>query len=186
MRTLPSLVSLLPGAMFLALAAFAAPGPTEAQPPVPKDQPVSGQAEPTPPAGQTYIGVIMCASCHFEKYTDWKKQQDKHVKAFDILPDASKADPNCLGCHVTGFGRDTGFKTVADKGLIGVTCEACHGPGSGHADIAKVFAYKKPISPENDKLARDSIYRILPDNACVRCHTNRSHRNHPEYPKAAR
>jgi len=140
--------------------------------------------EPAPPANQTYIGVQKCASCHFEKYQDWRKQQDKHAKAFEILPAKYQEDPACLKCHATGFGEATGFHTAADTKLAGITCEACHGPGSAHAEIAKPFANKKQLAPEQDKIVRDSIYKMLPQNVCVSCHANRSHKKHPDYEKA--
>ncbi len=146
-------------------------------------QPAATGPEPAPPPNQTYIGVTKCSSCHFDKYTDWKKQQDKHAKAFDILPASYKADASCLKCHATGFGTPSGFKTAADRGLMGVTCEVCHGPGSAHAEIAKPFAQKKQKTAAEDKIARDSIYKVLPDNVCITCHTSRSHKIHPAYKK---
>ena len=167
-------------------AAAPAQAPKAAAPAqAPKDavKHLAGAAEPVPPADQTFIGVNKCSSCHFDKFSDWKKQQDKHAKAFDILPAASKTDPNCLSCHSTGFGQASGFKTVADKALAGVTCEACHGPGSKHEEIAKPFATKKQKSAEEEKIARDSIYLMLPENVCVTCHSARAHKKHPEYAK---
>jgi hypothetical protein len=139
--------------------------------------------EPTPPANQTYIGVQKCASCHFDKYQDWRKQQEKHAKAFEILPAKYQEDASCLKCHTTGFGEASGFHTAADRSLAGITCESCHGPGSAHADIAKPFANKKGLPPEQDKIVRDSIYKMLPQNVCVTCHSARSHKKHPDYEK---
>ncbi len=175
-------MALMSGACFLLVAALAA-APQEGKQEVAKVEHPSGPDEPAPPPNQTYIGTIKCGSCHFEKYQDWRKQQDKHVKAFQILPAAYQADPACLKCHVTGFGDPSGFKTAADKSLTGITCESCHGPGSAHAEISKPFANKKNLPPEQDKIARDSIYRVLPHNVCVTCHTARSHKQHPEYVK---
>jgi hypothetical protein len=140
--------------------------------------------EPAPPADQTYIGVTKCAACHFEQYQDWRKQQDKHAKAFDIVPAAYRKTAECLDCHTTGHGTPSGFKTAADKGLAGVTCESCHGPGSAHAELAKPFEKKKTLTAEEEKIARDSIYRMLPENVCVTCHSARAHHKHPDYKKA--
>jgi Cytochrome c554 and c-prime len=139
--------------------------------------------EPAPPVNQTFIGTQKCASCHFEKYQDWRKGQEKHTKAFEILPAKYQQDPACLKCHTTGFGEASGYHTAADRSLTGVSCEACHGPGSAHADIAKPFANKKQLAPEQDKIARDSIYKMLPQNVCVTCHMDRAHKKHPEYEK---
>jgi cytochrome c554/c'-like protein len=148
-----------------------------------KEQPGSTAPEPAPPPNQTYIGVTKCSACHFEKFQDWRKQQEKHAKAFEILPASYRKDDECLKCHTTGHGEPTGFKTAADRQLAGITCEICHGPGSIHAEVAKPFANKKQLTPEQDKIARDSIYKILPQNICVTCHSSRAHKKHPEYKK---
>lgn len=168
--------SFLSGACVLLLAAMAGAQQGATKP--------DAGPEPAPPANQTYIGVSKCASCHFDKRVDWMKQQDKHKKAFEVLPAKYQEDPACLKCHSTGFGEATGFHTAAaEPNLAGVTCEACHGPGSAHAEIAKTLP-KTKLSPEQDKIARDSIYKMLPQNVCVSCHTNRSHKKHPDYEKA--
>ena len=128
--------------------------------------------EPAPPEGQTYIGAKKCAACHFEQYMSWKK--DKHSKAFDLLTDAYAENAECLECHTTGYGQPTGYKRTADKQLAGVTCEACHGPGSKHAEVCEQFA-KKKLSEEEEKVARDSIWKMTPHNVCVHCHITKGH-----------
>ncbi len=173
---------LMSGASFLVVAGLWA-APQEPKQEAAKVEHPAGPDEPAPPPNQTYIGTTKCGSCHFDKYQDWRKQQDKHVKAFQIVPAAYQADPGCLKCHTTGFGQPSGFKTPEDRTLAGITCEACHGPGSAHAEISKPFANKKNLPPEQDKIARDSIYRVLPHNVCVTCHTARSHKQHPDYKK---
>jgi mono/diheme cytochrome c family protein len=134
-----------------------------------------GQAdaiEPTPPADQEYIGTKKCAACHFDQFGKWKKT--KHSTTFKLLPEKYQTDAKCLKCHTTGFGTPTGFKTVADEDLKNTSCEACHGPGSKHAEMAKPFTGKKP-TPEEDKVLRASIWKILPSNACVSCHMQQGH-----------
>jgi hypothetical protein len=181
MRTRLSLATIfLSGTVVLLVAVLVGERQGAAQPP----QAAPAAAEPAPPAGQTYIGVMKCAACHFDKYTDWKKAQEKHVKALEIVPAAYQQNPACLQCHTTGNGQASGYNPATpDKNLAAVTCEACHGPGSAHADISKPFANKKPLPPEDEKLARDSIYKMLPTNVCVTCHMSRSHKKHPEYTK---
>src|SRR5262245_9073381 len=98
--------------------------------------------EAPPPADQQYIGAKKCSACHFDQYLKWKKT--KHATTFNLLPANFQADAKCLKCHTTGFGEPTGFKTVADKDLMGTSCEACHGPGSKHEEISKPFAKQKP------------------------------------------
>jgi len=137
--------------------------------------PVWGQAEtpePTPPEDQHYIGTKKCSACHFDQFVKWKKT--KHSTSFNLLPTKYQADEKCLKCHTTGFGEPTGYKTIADNDFKHTSCESCHGPGSKHAEIAKPFANQKP-TPEQDKLARDSIWKMLPKNVCVSCHTVQGH-----------
>ncbi len=139
--------------------------------------------EAAPPAGQTFTGVKQCSACHFKQYMSWKKT--KHAKeAWDSVPAKYRTDPNCINCHSTGFGQATGFKDeTSTPNLKGTTCEACQGPGSEHEKVCKPFLNVKKLSPEQDKIARDSIYKILPGNICQRCHIVQGHKEHPKYDK---
>jgi len=132
----------------------------------------SDAPEPAPPADQQYIGANKCQACHFDQYLKWKKT--KHASSFEALPASFQKDEKCLKCHTTGFGEPTGFKTIADANLKGTSCEACHGPGSKHAELSKPFLNKKP-TPEQEKIARDSIWKMLPKNVCVTCHMVQGH-----------
>jgi Cytochrome c554 and c-prime len=137
--------------------------------------------EPAPPADQQYTGSKQCAACHFDQFMKWKTT--KHAKTFDLLPAQYQADAKCLACHTTGYGRATGFTTeAASPDLKGTSCEACHGPGSKHAEIAKQFANMK-LTPEQEKTVRDSIWRILPTNACISCHVLQGHHDNPTPPE---
>lgn len=133
-----------------------------------------------PPEGQTYMGSRQCAACHFNQYLAWNKT--KHSKAFEILPAKYKTDAECLKCHSTGFGEETGYKDSSTSALAGTSCEACHGPGSKHGAISKQFAGKK-LTPAQDKYVRSTIHKVLPSNACVKCHLSKAHKPHPPYDK---
>jgi hypothetical protein len=153
-----------------------------------------GQSQPppeayTPPAvpeGQTYTGAKRCSSCHYKQYTVWKKT--KHGKdAWEKVPAKYRRDRECLKCHVTALGVKGGYAAGTAPEvlphLLGVTCEACHGPGSKHEEICKQYSSKKKLSPEEDRIARGSIYKFLPQNVCVRCHIEQNHKEHPKYDK---
>lgn len=159
-------------------ALFLPAAKVQSQPPA-----VPAEAEPAPPAGQTYTGAKQCSSCHFKQYMAWKKS--KHAKdAWDSVPEKYRADPECVKCHATGFGQATGFKDVASTpNLVGTSCEACHGPGSKHEEVCKKYANKKKLDPAEEKEARDSIYKVLPQSACVACHLVQGHKEHPKYDK---
>ena len=140
----------------------------------------SATALAQPPEGQTYIGTKKCAACHFKQYMVFRKT--KHAKSFDILPDKYKADTNCLECHTTGHGEPSGYKDASTPELAGTSCEACHGPGSKHGEIALGFG-KKKLTEEEETIVRGSIYKIRQDNACVKCHATKAHKEHPKYDK---
>ena len=102
-----------------------------------------------------YVGAAVCAACHPDAATTWRTSS--HAHALDALVDRQSAhNPRCVGCHVTGYGLG-GYRGEAE--LAGVGCEACHGPGSGHA--------------ANPVTAGTTPYGALPDGAaaCVACHT---------------
>ena len=129
--------------------------------------------EPTPPSGQTYIGTKKCSACHFDQFLKWRTS--KHAKSFDLLTSKYQNDEKCLKCHTTGYGTETGYKTIADRDLQGTSCEACHGPGSIHETVAKKYANQK-LTPDQEKEVRDSIWMILPRNACISCHQTQAHK----------
>ena len=115
-----------------------------------RSQPPAEPAGPavTPPADQTYTGTKACTACHFKQFMAWKKT--KHATdAFAKLPAKYKTDATCLTCHSTGYGAASGFKDEASTpNLAGTTCEACHGPGSKHVEVAKPFISKKTLTAE--------------------------------------
>lgn len=134
----------------------------------------AAEPEPAPPEGQEYTGVKRCASCHIKEWMQWSKTP--HAKAFELLPAKYQKDPKCVECHATGFGEPSGFKDLASTpALKGVSCESCHGPGSVHEEVCKPFLNVKELSAEQEKIARDSIWRVLPQTVCLDCHTVQKH-----------
>ena len=134
-----------------------------------------------PPAGQTYVGSKECTSCHFDQFLTWR--ETKHAKGFDVLPAKYQEDKTCLKCHVTGHGDASGFVSKAKTpGLVGASCESCHGPGSKHTEIAKSFG-KKKLAKDEEAYVRSTIYLMQPKNVCVQCHLSRAHKKHPAYEK---
>ena len=130
-----------------------------------------------------YVGVKKCKMCHKgarkgEIYEQWMKT--KHAKAFETLgTDAAKkiaaekgikGDPQqaaeCLVCHVTGYGKDAMVTLTKEEG---VSCEACHGPGSKY----KSMKVMKGITAGKIKGADYGL--IEPDEKnCVSCHNPKS------------
>lgn len=116
--------------------------------------------EPDPKQAQ-YIGSKACASCHPAAYQLWKSTT--HSQAWDTLVQAGRDyDYACVSCHSAGFGEDQGFCKVTEAAdRVNVGCEACHGPGSKHADRSE------PQQIERDRGV----------DACKSCH-------HPPHTKA--
>lgn len=84
--------------------------------------------------GGSYTGSRACQMCHRSAYEAW--EGSAHTHAFEPLaPRHAQGDPECLICHVTGLRYAGGFRSVeATPHLATVGCEACHGPGSNHAE----------------------------------------------------
>ena len=124
-------------------------------------------ASPLPPflgvdrGVSVYVGEATCAACHADAARRWAV--GPHAESMPTLERAQSAHaPDCIRCHVTGFGHPGGYQTSADTPLAAVGCEACHGPGSAHV-----------AAPNPD-------YGALPadGSACVACHT---HDQSPEF-----
>jgi len=114
--------------------------------------------------GESFVMAPACKSCHEDAFQAW--EGTVHARAFHILEEKHQDyNPECVGCHTTGFRRPTGFvnaKSTAD--LENVQCESCHGPGSRHPHV---------IGAGYGKVAQDF---------CVTCHTPA---NSPDFNDAA-
>ncbi len=117
-------------------------------------------ARAKPPKDATYIGQKKCRICHFRQFLKWKKS--KHAKTWETLEAKDKTRPECIVCHVTGYKEPSGYVSEEKTPhLTGVHCEACHGPGSAHAEAAK----DAPKVWKGDKKMNK-----VPLNSCVACH----------------
>jgi predicted CXXCH cytochrome family protein len=102
-----------------------------------------------------YMGAQTCNECHTETVDNWR--QTGHASAFSSLEKSGQQDlPDCLRCHVVGYGRSGGFLgPELTMELAGVQCESCHGPGKSHSD-------------EPDAL---NIVSMPGEEVCRTCHT---------------
>lgn len=130
----------------------------------------------------TYVGVKKCSMCHKaeskgNQYGQWLST--KHSKAYATLatPEAQETAkkagvsgnpqeaPECLRCHVTGYGKDS---SVFGQGFVkedGVQCEACHGAGGDYWSITVM----------KDKAKAIEAGLIMPTKeVCVSCHNEES------------
>jgi len=105
--------------------------------------------------GAKFVGSQACVDCHAEQAAQWRKT--RHAYAFETLKKVGRdSDPECVRCHVVGFGSLSGFRSArATPSRASVGCECCHGPGSEHMD-----------DPEKP-------WKQAPSEKCLRCHTPR-------------
>jgi hypothetical protein len=154
-------------------------------------------AEGAADAAGTYIGAAKCKLCHKKpeegaQFDLWMKSA--HAKAFATLAtdkakeDAAKKgiadpqkDPQCLKCHATAAAV---LEDLASHKITleeGVSCESCHGPGSGY--------YKKKTMEEISAGTLDgkTVGLIKPTEAvCKTCHTPEGNSFYKEFVFAER
>ena len=106
--------------------------------------------------GNGYISPEECRSCHADEYEQWS--QTPHAGAFRTLLRRNRHFyPDCVICHTTGFGYETGYQIGDERSekLRGVGCESCHGPGKRHV-----------FNP-----TKENIRGEVKSEVCIRCHT---------------
>ena len=124
-----------------------------------------------------YVGAGKCKMCHnsVRKGAQFKVwSESKHSHAFEVLgtpkaleiatakgvKDPQKA-PECLQCHVTGYGEP------ADS--LGVGCETCHGPGGNYYTMSVM----KDIRSGKSKPEEFGL-RMPTKDTCAKCHNEKS------------
>ncbi len=147
----------------------------------------------------SYLGADSCRKCHLAQYDTWR--QSKMASSFEALKPCDlatyegknlaerrksagldpgkdyRAEPRCLKCHTTGYGRPGGYPekvTEENRALAakreGVQCEACHGPGSLYVPFFR--------DKDNEKYRRSEVRKLglsLPDRGtCIACHNKDS------------
>jgi hypothetical protein len=105
-----------------------------------------------PAVEETYIGVSRCTECHQPYFDSWRVTA--HARAWNALERVGKSnDPECIRCHVVGFGEDGGFHRIdTTPTLADVQCEACHGEGAEHIK------------------GNYNIVQEVNESICLRCH----------------
>jgi len=105
-----------------------------------------------------YVGVEKCKGCHTKEYKDYESR--KFTKAWNVLQMRGKtSDGECLKCHATGYGNGGFVSEESTPELKYKQCEACHGPGSRHAD-----------NP-GDSVALEGMKTYIRDkDICIKCH----------------
>jgi nitrate/TMAO reductase-like tetraheme cytochrome c subunit len=106
-----------------------------------------------------FVGAEKCKGCHPQQFKDFESR--KFTKAWAVLQMRGKTkDPECLKCHVTGYGKPGGYTTEEETPYLRYKqCEACHGAGGNHA------------SNPGDLAAKTLMKTYITDNdVCIQCH----------------
>jgi len=102
---------------------------------------------------ERFVGNEVCARCHRAESEQWSATP--HARAWRTLVERKKdATPDCVPCHVVGFGKPGGFETIdVTPKMINVGCENCHGMGTAH-----------------DSGIGSAAHRSVPETVCRKCH----------------
>lgn len=114
-----------------------------------------------------YIGAAKCKMCHNKPATGAQYKQwlgTKHATAMESLSADEAKDPKCVKCHST-VGHVDEDLIIGLKISEGVSCESCHGPGSGYKTNSVMKSREKSMEKG----------LILPtEQVCKTCHNEES------------
>ena len=114
-----------------------------------------------------YIGAAKCKMCHNKPATGAQYKQwatTKHATAMESLKGDEKTNAECLSCHSTAGHVDEDLIATL-KDTEGVSCESCHGAGSGYKSNAVMKSREKSV-------AKGLI--IPTEETCKQCHNDKS------------
>jgi hypothetical protein len=131
-------------------------------------------------AAYTYVGAKGCVCHKKEKIGNqvgiWMER--RHSKAYETLASEEsiaqakelelgnpQEEPKCLECHATAFAVMDDLENQKITLEEGVSCESCHGPGSGYKSnktMKGIFA--GTIEPESVGLW------TITEETCLKCH----------------
>ena len=143
-----------------------------------------------------YVGSKKCKICHSKtevgaQYSKW--ENGPHATSLETLKTAAakaiakkmglKVDPDqapeCLVCHVTGWGTESGYQLTVDPldkkavkkndDLSRVGCESCHGAGSEYKSKKVMVA----ITAGTTKGSTVGLTTITAET-CTACHNKKS------------
>jgi len=88
------------------------------------------------------------------------------------------ANTMCIACHTTGFEKRYDAQADAFQSRwseVNVSCQSCHGPGSRHAEWARLKATGQPAAPiERFGLVADLKSPKAQVEVCAACHSRRA------------
>jgi hypothetical protein len=147
--------------------------------------PTHSNSFPSVPQGR--YTVKTCGACHYDEYKRWRVE--KHSDLSSKLPAKYTTDQSCASCHRIGEPT-TQFANAANAGndphhkAIGVACEACHGPALEHVRFNRQFISGPPLTSSLEQRSRNLLRQAKPRAACVLCHADQGHKQHPTFENA--
>ncbi len=82
-------------------------------------------------------------------------------------------DPECVRCHVTGYGEEGGFISLEETpDLVGVGCESCHGAGGTYVQDGYMTLKNKEY--KKAELVAVGLVDQVSEAQCVTCHNTDS------------
>ncbi len=140
--------------------------------------------------GHAYVGTKNCKKCHIKEWKSWA--ETKMATSFEALRPGERSeaktaagldpatdyttDPECVRCHVTGYGEPGGYDIAKSpeeqEGLLGTGCEMCHGAGG-------TYTQDEYMSLKNKEYSRPDIVAVgltdvITEEVCVTCHNTDS------------
>ena len=110
-----------------------------------------------------------CKMCHKDQVAAWEKWP--MASSWDKLSDEEKTKDECIKCHVTGYGQPGGWVSFEETpDLVGITCEACHGPAGNHMKV-----------PAKDVEGRRNSMSAPDEANCLMCHIEEGNPNFKEF-----
>ena len=126
----------------------------------------------------TYVGASSCKLCHKaelqgRQFTIWEASLHSKSfaslttpKALEVAKSMGASNPpenaQCLGCHAPLSAKAPELKSE------GVTCEVCHGAGSGYRKLS--------IMQDKEKAAQNGLI-LYPDPGAIQAHCMQCHQN---------
>ncbi|MEA3287047.1 MAG: cytochrome c family protein [Candidatus Marinimicrobia bacterium] len=112
---------------------------------------------------------------HSRSYETLLTDESKKIAAKQGLKTAPEKSPECLRCHVTGWGEAGGYSLDIDetnaravkknKDLSRVGCESCHGPGNAYKSKKTMLKIRS-----GDIDAKNLGYVKIDEATCTKCH----------------
>lgn len=118
-----------------------------------------------------YVGSAACEPCHSEQHENFQKYSSK-ARSWEsvkkMLPKLTSSEAReCYACHTTGYGQG-GFESFEKTPeLANLSCEACHGPGSVHAesgdtaDIRRTPDVRNCITCHNEERVKNFKFKPM-------------------------